>query len=231
MNIHGLTKTTLLDYPGLVAATIFTGYCNFRCPFCHNSELVLSPDVFEKEDETNILSFLKKRKGILSGVCITGGEPTLQPDLCDFLGKIRDLDYKIKLDTNGYRPDVLKNVISEGLADYIAMDIKAGRDNYANATGISNLDISTIQKSVDIITSSGIMYEFRTTAVKNIHTIKDFEDIAIWLSSDSTYFIQSYKETVGIGENTCDSFTKEELTAFLDIVKTTIPNSSLRGID
>lgn len=231
MNIHGFTKTTLLDFPGHVAATIFTGNCNFRCPFCHNSELVLSPDIFPKEDEDNLLSFLKKRKGILSGVCITGGEPTLQPDLYDFLGKIKDLGYQIKLDTNGYRPDVVKSVIDNKLIDYIAMDIKSGRNNYAVATGISNLDISIIQKSIDLISMSNIDFEFRTTAVKNIHSNSDFEDIASWLPTDSAYFIQSYKETAGIGENTCESFTKEELTAFLNIVTRNIPNSNLRGID
>lgn len=231
MNIHGFTKTTLLDFPGHVAATIFTGNCNFRCPFCHNSELVLSPDVFPKEDEENLLSFLKKRKGILSGVCITGGEPTLQPDLCDFLGKIKELDYQIKLDTNGYRPVVVESAINNRLVDYIAMDIKAGRENYAIATGIKELDLSIIQKSIDLISNSNIDHEFRTTAVKNIHSASDFEDIAAWLPSGSTYFIQSYKDTVGIGDNSCESFTKEDLTTFLDIVKHNIPNSNLRGIE
>ena len=156
MNIHGFTKTTLLDFPGFVAATIFTGSCNFRCPFCHNFELVLTPDVFPKEDENEILAFLKKRYGILKGVCISGGEPTLQPDLADFLEKIKEIGYLIKLDTNGYKPDVIEDLIKRKLIDYIAMDIKAGRENYSKATGV-NIDIGRIQNSIDIISNSGIL--------------------------------------------------------------------------
>lgn len=231
MNIHGFTKTTLLDYPGLVAATIFTGGCNFRCPFCHNYDLVLNPGVFPSEDPDEILHFLKKRFGILGGVCISGGEPTLDSDLKQFISQIKEIGYKVKLDTNGYNPDILKDLVEGNLLDYVAIDIKAGRNNYPLATGIANIDISKIEQSVNILANNNINYEFRTTAVKNIHTSTDFEDIALWLPKDCNYFIQSYKDTNGMGTISCKSFNKAELEAFLDIVKTNIPNSSLRGID
>lgn len=230
MNIHGFTKTTLLDYPGLVAATVFTGGCNFRCPFCHNYELVLAPEVFPEEDPDEILSFLKKRLGILKGVCITGGEPTLNPDLRDYIAQIKELGYKVKLDTNGFRPEVLKDLLENGLLDYVAMDIKAGRNNYPIATGIPNLDITKIEQSVEILAGCEIDYEFRTTAVKNIHTLDDFKDISLWLPGNCKYFLQSYKDTEGIGENNCQSFSVAKLESFLNIIKTSIPNSSLRGV-
>ena len=231
MNIHGFTKTTLLDYPGMVAATVFTGNCNFRCPFCHNYELVLNPDVFPAEDPEEILGFLKKRFGILKGVCISGGEPTLDPDLKPFIQEIKNIGYKVKLDTNGFNPVILKDLIDSNLLDCVAMDIKAGRTNYSLATGINNIDISKIEQSVDILANSNNDYEFRTTVVKNIHTTEDFQDIANWLPNNCNYFLQSYKETVGIGELNCQGFTKSEIENFLAIVKEHIPNASLRGID
>lgn len=231
MNIHGFTKTTLLDYPGHMAATIFTGNCNLRCPFCHNSELVLDPDLFPKEDEDLILAFLKKRSGILKGVCITGGEPTLQSDLSNYIKKIKDLGYLVKLDTNGFNPSVLKSLIEDNLIDYTAVDIKAGRDNYALAAGLDKVNIALIEETVELLSQNRIDYEFRTTAVKGIHTDDDFEDIAVWLPSDCKYFIQSYNDTEGIGDFKCGSFSKEELSHFLDIVKSHIAQSALRGVD
>jgi len=231
MNIHGFTKTTLLDYPGHMAATVFTGSCNLRCPYCHNFDLVLNPDIFPKEDEEQILSFLKKRLGILKGVCITGGEPTLQPDLRDFIKKVKDIGYLVKLDTNGCNPKVLGSLIDDKLIDYAAIDIKAGRDNYALAVGLSKFNTANIEESVRILSQNKIDYEFRTTTVKGIHTDADFEDIAVWLPSDCKYFIQSYNDTAGIGDLKCSSFSKPELEHFLDIIKARIPNSSLRGVD
>ena len=231
MNIHGFTKTTLLDYPGHMAATIFTGNCNLRCPFCHNSELVLSPDVFPKEDDDLILAFLKKRFGILKGVCITGGEPTLQPDLSEYIKKIKDIGYLVKLDTNGFNPNVLRSLIDDKLIDYTAVDIKAGRDNYALSVGLDHVNISLIEETVNLLSQNRIDYEFRTTAVKGIHTDYDFKDIAVWLPSDCRYFIQSYNDTKGIGDLRCESFSKEELSHFLDIVKPHISQSALRGVD
>ena len=231
MNICGYQKTTLLDYPGHVAATIFTGGCNFRCPFCHNSDLVVNSTMSPCISQEEIFSFLKKRKNVLSGICITGGEPTLQTNLSEFIKKVRSLGYKIKLDTNGYRPDVISSLLEDNLLDYIAMDIKAGLSNYAKVSGIPNLDTSKIKESISIIENSGIDYEFRTTIVKELHNIQDFLEISEMLSSSSSYFIQSFKDSGNIltpGLSSCDTDT---LNQYLAIVKNKLPFSSLRGIE
>ena len=185
MEIHGFNKTTLLDYPEHIAATVFTGGCNFRCPFCHNGELVLDPGCQPLIPEEEVLAYLKKRQGILQGVCVTGGEPTLQKDLKDFLRKIKELGYPIKLDTNGYMPGVLWDLMQEHLIDYVAMDIKASRDNYARAAGLPHMDISRIEESIGILKSSGIPYEFRTTVVRGIHTVVEFEKIGKWIAAQT----------------------------------------------
>ena len=229
MNICGYQKTTLLDYPGHVAATIFTGGCNFRCPFCHNSDLLLNPSTIISEEE--IFTFLKKRKNILSGICITGGEPTLQPDLIEFIKKVRSLGYKIKLDTNGYRPQTISELLNKNLLNYIAMDIKAGYSNYANVCGVSNLNIETIKESISMIEHSGIDYEFRTTIVKELHTEQDFQEISEMLSPKSSYYIQSFKDSGNILTPGLSSCNMDTLNYYLSIVKEKIPNSSLRGID
>ena len=231
MNICGYQKTTLLDYPGHVAATIFTGGCNFRCPFCHNSDLVVNSTMSPCISQEEIFSFLKKRKNVLSGICITGGEPTLQTNLSEFIKKVRSLGYKIKLDTNGYRPDVISSLLEDNLLDYIAMDIKAGLSNYAKVSGIPNLDTSKIKESISIIENSGIDYEFRTTVVKELHNRQDFLEISEMLSSSSPYFIQSFKDSGNIltpGLSSCDTDTLNQYRA---IVKNKLPFSSLRGIE
>lgn len=231
MNICGYQKTTLLDYPGHVAATIFTGGCNFRCPFCHNADLLENPKEASLISEEEIFSFLQKRKNVLSGICITGGEPCLQPDLQDFILKVRELGYKIKLDTNGYRPEVVSSLLEHNLLDYIAMDIKAGYSNYATVSGIPNIDINKIKESISIIENSGIAYEFRTTVVRELHTEQDFHEISQLLSSDAPYFLQSFVDSGNIltpGLSPCDIDT---LNYYLSIIKNNIPNSSLRGIE
>lgn len=229
MNICGYQKTTLLDYPGHVAATIFTGGCNFRCPFCHNSDLLSKSVATISEEE--IFSFLQKRKNILSGICITGGEPTLQLDLAEFIKKVRSLGYKIKLDTNGYHPEIISNLLDNNLINYIAMDIKAGFSNYSNVCGISNLNIESIKESISIIENSGIDYEFRTTVVKELHTEQDFFEIAEMISSKSLYFIQSFKDSGNILTSGLSSCDLETLNHYLSIIQKKVPNSSLRGID
>ena len=169
MKICGLQKTTLLDFPGHVAATVFTGGCNFRCPFCHNSELL--PGTVEAEYETGeVLDFLRKRKGILEGVCITGGEPTLQPDLEDFIRSVRELGLLVKLDTNGYKPDLLRDFCRKGLVDFVAMDIKAGRSHYAAAAGVDGMRLERIDESIRFLLEGSVPYEFRTTVVRGLHT-------------------------------------------------------------
>ena len=194
MKLCGLQKTTLLDFPGRIAAAIFTGGCNFSCPFCHNSGLLGSqtPESYNVQD---VLDFLSKRKHILEGVCITGGEPTLQPDLEEFIVQIRALGLAVKLDTNGYRPDVLQSLCQKGLLDFVAMDIKAGRSHYSKAAGVSGLFMEQIDESIQFLKSGAIPYEFRTTAVKGIHTAADFREIGPWISGCPDYYIQNFSES------------------------------------
>ncbi|MBQ9989345.1 MAG: anaerobic ribonucleoside-triphosphate reductase activating protein [Lachnospiraceae bacterium] len=227
MLICGYQKTTLLDYPGHLASTVFTGSCNFACPFCHNRSLVLHPDGYIPEEE--FFSFLVKRKNILTGVCISGGEPTLQPDLISFIRKIREFDLLIKLDTNGYRPDVIEELLQLNLLDYIAMDIKSGCSHYSLLAGIDDLDLEKIKKSISLIEHSGIAYEFRTTVVKDYHTAWDFEEISQFLSPQSPYFLQSFKDSGNILTPGLSACSSEELNAFLSLVKRRLPKASLRG--
>lgn len=230
MNIQGLTKTTLLDYPGHVAATIFVGGCNFVCPFCHNGSLVLQPASSAIISEEELFAFLNKRKSILTGVCITGGEPTLQPDLISLIRKIKALGYLVKLDSNGYRPEVLASLLDEHLLDYVAMDIKGSPDNYALYSGLSTLDLERIKSSVTLLMKSTIPYEFRTTAVKGLHKTLDFTDIASWIAGCHSYFIQNYTHSDGVIQPGFESFLPEELEEFLALVKPYIPNVIIRGV-
>jgi pyruvate formate lyase activating enzyme len=232
MKILGLQKTTLLDFPGQVACTIFTGGCNFRCPFCHNSELfVPGEETPEEYTEEEIFSFLKKRKGVLTGVAITGGEPTLQPDLMDFIRKVRDLGYLIKLDTNGYKPEVTEEIIKEKLADYIAMDIKSCRENYAKVAGTDSIDLSRIERSVNLLMERRVPYEFRTTVVKKLHSKDDFVKIAEWLDGADAYFLQSFTDTGHVLKSGFSAYTQAEMAEFLPVLRKHIRSVHLRGID
>lgn len=201
MRLGGYQKLTLIDFPGHLAATVFTVGCNFRCPFCHNPELVYGSQFTVHRDlEKEFFDFLKKRRGKIEGVCITGGEPTLQPDLIEFIQKIKKLGFLVKLDTNGARPDVLKKIIDQKLIDYIAMDIKNQPEKYDATTGTKG-DIGRIKLSVDLIMRSKIPYEFRTTVVPGIHTEKDFLEIAKWIGGAQNYYLQEYREDVVLDKN------------------------------
>ena len=193
MQILGLNKTTLLDYPGHVAATVFTGGCQFRCPFCHNGELALNSSCKSNYTQEDIFSFLQKRKNILQGICITGGEPTLQSDLEDFIRGVRGLGYLVKLDTNGYEPDVLERLLVAGLLDYVAMDIKNCPGKYGVTAGREFLGIDRVERSVELLKHSGIVYEFRTTVVRELHTIEDMVEIGRWIAGCPAYFLQQYQ--------------------------------------
>ncbi len=230
MKVCGLQKTTLLDFPGHVAGTVFLGGCNFRCPFCHNSGL-LGPEAESVFTENEVLDFLKKRRGILEGVCITGGEPTLEAELELFIRKVRELGYLVKLDTNGYRPGVLKELVFKGLLDYVAMDIKAGRENYPAAAGVRGMDITLIEESVDFLLSGKVPYEFRTTAVKGIHGMEDFQDIGRWLKGSSPYYLQNYVDSDQVLCPGYEAFSPEELDRFLKILKLFLSNAKLRGVN
>ena len=202
MIINGFQKLTLLDFPSRTAAIIFTAGCDLRCPFCHNAPLVNRIRFDERIDEKEVLDYLKKRAGLLDGVVISGGEPLLQKDIEDFIRELRALGYKIKLDTNGSSPDKLAHLLSEGLIDYVAMDIKNAPALYPKTTGIDALDIAPFERSKNIILSSGVDYEFRTTVTKELHTAESIASAAEWIKGAKRYFIQNFKDsgdTVGTG--------------------------------
>ena len=229
MLIKGLQKLTLLDYPTKTACTIFTGGCNFRCPFCHNASLVENVNEGEKYETEEVLSFLKKRQGLLDGVCVTGGEPLLQKDIKEFLGNIKSMGYAVKLDTNGYNPEKLMEVVGEGLVDYVAMDIKNCKEKYSLTTGI-DIDISKIEKSVDFLMNCGIDYEFRTTVVKEHHTLSDIENIARWISGAKGYFLQSFVDSGDLLSDGLSAHDKDTIYKMKEICSWHIDSTGVRGI-
>lgn len=231
MKIYGLNKTTLLDYPGKVASTIFTGGCNFRCPFCHNSPLILPDQTLPAIPQERILEFLKKRCNILEGVCITGGEPTLHKELYHFLKRIKELGLLIKIDTNGSNPAFLKQLVKEGLIDKIAMDIKSSPENYHILTGLSKFELSAVNESIAFLMEGNIEYEFRTTAVRELHSEKDFIQIGKWIAGAKVYYLQAYRDSEEVLQPGYSSFSTEELQHFRSILLHTIPLVEIRGID
>ncbi len=232
--IGGLQKTTLIDFPGKLACTIFTKGCNLKCPYCHNSSLVLQENNKANISEDEVFKFLRKRRGVLEGVCISGGEPLIHNNLADFMVKIKEMGYFIKLDTNGFFPIKLSELIREGLLDYVAMDIKNSPDHYEKVTGLNHLDIRKINESIKILKTKQIPFEFRTTAVKGIHTISDFVSIGRWIPGSHRYYIQNYVHSADtIASKTkvnkhLETFSKKELEIFLDLLKKTIPNAKIR---
>lgn len=231
MRIYGLNKTTLLDYPGHVAATIFLGGCNFRCPFCQNGDLVLRPETQRTIEEGEVYSFLEKRKGILSGVCITGGEPTLEKDLPALIKKIKEMGYLVKLDTNGYRPEALRELLSGGMLDYIAMDVKNCMDYYGETAGCSSIDIEKIRESIYLIEHCGIDYEFRTTIVKELHSDENMVKLAKEIEGAKAYFLQEYQESDGVISPGFHGCTKIEMEKKAALVRNYVPNVQLRGVE
>lgn len=231
MKICGLNKTTLLDYPGRVASTIFLGSCNFRCPFCQNSPLVVDPGQQPEISLQEILAFLKKRKGILDGVCVSGGEPTLAEDLPDFLKKIKELGYEIKLDTNGSRPHMVKSLVKDGLIDMVAMDIKACPDHYPTLCGLRYPDMDSIYETVQFLMSGSVDYEFRTTVVRELHSEKDFREIGQWLKGAKAYYLQAYRDSEEVLQPGFSSYSLKELEHFRSILLETMDLVEIRGID
>ena len=231
MLILGLQKTTLLDYPGKIASTIFTGGCNFKCPFCHNRDLVIPPADAIAYSEEEIFDHLKAKKKVLDGVCITGGEPTLHKDLPEFIHKIKDMGFLVKLDSNGTNPTMLESLINQGLVDYVAMDIKHSKDKYNSIACMPAFDIHTIETSVEILKQGRVPYEFRTTIMKECHEACDMEAIGQWLQGADAYFLQSYKESEQVINPIFSAHSTDILKSFVDILKKYIPNTNLRGID
>jgi len=225
---------TLLDFPGHIAATIFTPGCDMRCPFCHNSELVTdSSDVEYYEDE--VLAFLKTRVGKLDGIAITGGEPLMQEDIKEFIKKVRALGLKVKLDTNGTFPDKLSELLSEGLVDYVAMDIKNCPDKWAKTAGLAGegarLMFGKTLRSMGIIKASGIDYEFRTTIVKGLHELSDMDGLGTMVRGAKRYFLQNFTDSGAILNGTWGAWDKDTLLAMLEVIRKYVPNAELRGVD
>ena len=232
MNIQGFSKLTLLDYPGHTACTVFTGGCDLRCPFCHNSSLVLHPRENEGYTVEEVLSHLKKRKGILDGICISGGEPLLQPDLEDFLRRIRDIgDYKIKLDTNGTHPERLASIISEGLCDRVAMDIKNSPEKYAQTVAVRNFDVELVRASLSFLMLSGIDYELRTTLVRELHDADSMRGIAEFIKGAKAYYLQNFLDSDAVLYGGLHGFDRREIEAFADIVRDSVGLVEIRGVD
>ena len=227
----GLQKLTLLDFPGYVACTLFTRGCNMRCPFCHNASLVIRADEQKPYTHEEIMYFLKKRQGILDGVAITGGEPTLMPYLPDFMAEVRELGYKIKLDTNGTRPEALRSIIERGLVDYVAMDIKNCREKYGETVGFdAAYDLTPIEESISILMAGKVDFEFRTTVSKSFHTSNDIEKIGEWLRGDEKFFLQQFKDSGDVIGDGIEGYDEGEMKAMLDKILPFVPNAQLRGV-
>lgn len=232
--IAGLQKMTLLDYPGKVACTVFLQGCNFRCPFCHNSGLLGAPEQppIPKEE---LLSFLKKRQGLLDGVCVTGGEPTLHPELPTLLREIKSLGYAVKLDTNGYRPEVLKQLAEEGLLDYVAMDIKNCPARYGETAGVPHLDLSKIEESMEFLISGDLDYEFRTTVVQELHSSQDILAMGQWFRAlcpeklVKKIFLQPYTDRDSVLIHGLHAPQKADLLAFSETIRPFVHSTEIRG--
>ncbi len=235
MKIRGFQTLTLLDYPGRIAATVFTEGCNFRCPFCHNASLI---DMGAEEEciaGIEVLSHLEKRKGKLTGLCITGGEPTMQSDLPAFIRSVKALGYAVKLDTNGALPDALSALLDEKLLDYVAMDIKNCREKYAVTAGFTEARaneklLANVEKSIALIKNAGIPFEFRTTVVKELHTPEDMKRLGEWLAGEQMYFLQAFVDSGDILSPGLAACTKDEMEAMCLILKHFVPKAALRGI-
>lgn len=227
--IRGLQKTTLLDYPGKVAATVFLGGCNMRCPFCHNMNLVCSDDLPEFSEE-DILRFLSSRTGILDGVCITGGEPTLYKDLPNFIRSIKDIGFSVKLDTNGTNPEMIALLFDEHLIDYVAMDIKSSFSNYGRACGIPDIDLSPVKRSIDILLKGTCEYEFRTTAVEEYLDDTAVSDIAEAIKGAKHYFLQGYVESQFVPDKSLHAVQKEKLLEYTGELSKYIDHVEIRGL-
>lgn len=230
MNFSGFQKLTLLDYPGKVACTLFTSGCNLRCPFCHNASLVTHIDnsnIYKKEE---ILAYLKKRQGILDGVCISGGEPLLHAEIEGFISEVKSLGYSVKLDTNGFFPEKLISLVNKGLVDYVAVDFKSTYEKYSLATGIESVDTTPFKKTVEFLLSGAVDYEFRTTVVKGIHETQDIVEIAKTISGAKRYFLQSFVDSGDLISSGFCAFSPENMKKARDLASAFVTNTEIRGI-
>jgi len=230
VGIFGIQKMTLLDYPGKIASTLFTGGCNFRCPFCQNSDLVFLAENMAQIPKEELFDFLNRRQGILEGICISGGEPLLQPGIEVFLRQIKELGYPVKLDTNGSFPDRLEHLIDEGLVDYVAMDLKNCRERYGETVGLAKLDLAAIEKSVALLMRDRIPYEFRTTVVRELHTAEDMRRLGEWIKGARKLVLQQFVDSERVIQPGLHACTKEEMEAFRRILLPWVPDTELRGL-
>ncbi len=229
MDFSGWEKLSLVDFDDKITTTLFMAGCNFRCPFCHNSDLVLHSDKAPKIPWPEIMEYLKKRQGVLDAVCITGGEPTLMNDLEEKLKDIKSLGYLIKLDSNGSNPEVLRKLVAMSLVDYVAMDIKNSKKRYGETIGLNHYDISPIEESVRFLMESGVNYEFRTTIMEEFHDEASIRELGEWIAGAKRYFLQLYIESEHCITQGHHPIAKEKAEAFLEILKPYLPNAALRG--
>ncbi len=233
MKLHGLQKMTLLDFPGHVACTVFLGGCDFRCPYCHNFELAdgTAKPVMEEEE---FFSFLAKRKGLLDGVAVTGGEPCLHRELPAFLRKVREMGFGTKLDTNGHHPELLSEILEEGLADYVAMDIKNSPEKYMKTCGLEQegaVDLEKIRESIRLIMEKAPDYEFRTTVVAEFHEVSDFEEMGKMIAGAKNYFLQSFTDRDTVPFEGFHAPDPEDLKKYAEIVRKYVAHVEIRGVE
>ena len=232
IKIGGMQKVTLLDYPGKAAAAVFTGGCNFKCPFCHNRDLVFLPDNYEFFAAEEVLKYLEKRKGLLDGVCISGGEPLIQDGLEEFMEALREMGYLVKLDTNGYYPEKLEEIVRAGLADYVAMDLKNTPEKYAETVGLNPevFRMERIEKSISFLMNGSVEYEFRTTVVRELHTEEDLQAMAKRIQGAKHYYLQQYQDSGSVIQPGWTAYDAAEMAELLSSVKAYVPNAELRGV-
>ncbi len=230
MQFSGFQKLTLLDYPEKTACTLFTAGCNFRCPFCHNAALVTHIDNSNFFTEEYVLDYLKKRTGVIDGVCITGGEPLMHPELPEFIKKVKELGFLVKLDTNGSYPERLANLIDNGIIDYVAMDIKNSKEKYLETADCDKNNLLNVEKSVELLKMGKIDFEFRTTVVREYHTVEDIKSISEWIAPAKKYFLQNFIDSGDIIKNNLSAHDRETLELMRSSAQDMIPNVEIRGI-
>ena len=230
MRICGLQKLSMVDYPGKLAATVFTGGCNLRCPFCHNAALVTGVSEAPTLSQEEVLDFLASRRGLLDGVVLSGGEPLLQPGAADFLRKVRDLGFAVKLDTNGCYPDSLAAILEAGLADYVAMDIKSSPAGYADAVGVPGFDLAPVRRSAAMLMEGRTDYEFRTTVVRELHTVREILEIGQWLRGARRYVLQCFVDSGGLIAQGLHGLELPEMEALAQTARPFFSQVSIRGL-
>lgn len=230
MDFSGWEKLSLVDFDDYVTTTLFCSHCNFRCPFCHNGALVLGQEV-TYIPWPEIKEYLIKRQGVLEGVCVSGGEPTLMDDILSKLSEIKSLGYKVKLDTNGYRPEIIEEAIENKLVDYIAMDIKNSPERYAKTAGLTYFEVERIKRSIDLIMNSGLEYEFRTTIIKEFHDERSIKEAAWLIKGAKRYFLQMYIDREGCLEHGFHAFDRKEAERLCRAAEEFVPSVKLRNYD